>query len=273
MAELVGLAAIGCLAGALGTLIGAGGGFLLVPVLTLLYPRQEPEVISGIALAMVFLNGVSGSIAYARLRRIDYRAALLFSTTAVPGSAWGATIAARVSRGQFEAVAGAVLLIGSGLLLVRRALVRQAARGHGAGLRGAAEARRELAAAGEAPRRLRLALGTVLSFGVGVISSLVGIGGGIIQVPLMVTLLGFPVHTATATSHLMVAISSLTGVTVHVLHGTLAPHAPRIAALALGAIPGAQLGAALSQRLDGAWILRVLAAALAFVGLRMLGVL
>ena len=53
--------------GAFGTLIGAGGGFLLVPILLLLYPNDSVETITTISLAVVFLNALSGSIAYARL--------------------------------------------------------------------------------------------------------------------------------------------------------------------------------------------------------------
>ena len=62
---------LGLVVGAYGTLVGAGGGFVLVPVLLLLYPDERPVDITAISLAVVFFNASSGSIAYARLRRID----------------------------------------------------------------------------------------------------------------------------------------------------------------------------------------------------------
>jgi hypothetical protein len=82
---------LGLLIGAIGTLIGAGGGFILVPVLLLLYPREDPETVASISLAVVFFNASSGSIAYARMQRIDYRAAALLLLTTVPGSILRAT--------------------------------------------------------------------------------------------------------------------------------------------------------------------------------------
>ena len=68
--EYLWLIPLGFVVGAYGTLIGAGGGFLLVPVLLLLYPRETPETITSISLAVVFFNALSGSIAYARMKRI-----------------------------------------------------------------------------------------------------------------------------------------------------------------------------------------------------------
>jgi len=70
------LVPLGILIGTFGTLIGAGGGFLLAPVLLLAYPDESPEIITSISLAVVFLNALSGSVAYARMRRIDYRSGL-----------------------------------------------------------------------------------------------------------------------------------------------------------------------------------------------------
>ncbi len=58
------LAALGLGVGLFGTLIGAGGGFVLTPVLLLLYPTESPETITGISLAVVFFNATSGSLAY-----------------------------------------------------------------------------------------------------------------------------------------------------------------------------------------------------------------
>src|SRR6185295_1618467 len=64
---------LGLLVGAFGTLIGAGGGFILVPILLLMYPNETSERIASISLAVVFFNAFSGSLAYARMKRIDYK--------------------------------------------------------------------------------------------------------------------------------------------------------------------------------------------------------
>jgi hypothetical protein len=116
----------------------------------------------------------------------------------------------------------------------------------------------------------RLWQGALASTAIGFISSMLGIGGGIIHVPLMVYVLGFPTHVATATSHFVLAILSLTAVLVHLGAGTLRLAAGRIVPLAAGVLIGAQLGARISSRVHGRWIMRSLALALLSVGVRLL---
>jgi uncharacterized membrane protein YfcA len=115
-------------------------------------------------------------------------------------------------------------------------------------------------------------LGVGLSLVVGFVSSFLGVGGGFIHVPALVHLLNFPVHVATATSHFILAIMALAGTMVHVLTGTFAHGLRRTILLAIGVLFGAQLGAYLSSRVHGDWIIRGLAIALAFVGIRILSV-
>ncbi len=85
MHQALWLAAAGLVIGAYGTLIGAGGGFILVPLLLLLYPHDSANTVATISLAVVFFNALSGTIAYARMRRVDYGSGLLFSAATVPG--------------------------------------------------------------------------------------------------------------------------------------------------------------------------------------------
>src|SRR5437870_12670473 len=93
----VGLLVIGFTVGAIGTLIGAGGGFLLVPVLLLLNPHFTADTVAGISLAVVFFNAASGTLAYARMRRIDYKAGTIFAIAALPGAVLGAYKIGRAS--------------------------------------------------------------------------------------------------------------------------------------------------------------------------------
>jgi hypothetical protein len=113
-------------------------------------------------------------------------------------------------------------------------------------------------------------VGVVLSVFVGYLSSLLGVGGGFIHVPALTRLLDFPVHIATATSHFVLAVMALTGTLVHIAGGAFVHGVRRTAFLAVGVIVGAQFGAALSNRVGGKMIIRGLAVALAFVGLRLI---
>jgi uncharacterized membrane protein YfcA len=116
-----------------------------------------------------------------------------------------------------------------------------------------------------------LPLGIAYSIGVGFFSSLLGIGGGVIHVPVMITLLRFPVHVAVATSHFILMFASASGSVVHLSNGDLGgENLVRAVLLSIGAVPGAQAGARLGQRFGGPAIVRFLAVALVALGARLL---
>lgn len=267
--QYLGLAALGIGVGCYGTLIGAGGGFVLMPVLLLLYPGQSPELLTSISLAVVFFNALSGSEAYALMKRIDYRSGVVFSAATIPGAVLGALNTAYVPRRLFDIIFG-ILLVGAAAFLAlrghpgaverramfteRRATVRHMVDAHGT----------------HYEYSFNLYLGIGISVAVGYVSSFLGIGGGIIHVPALSYFLNFPVHIATATSHFILAIMALTGTTVHILTGTFAHGVHRTIVLAIGVVLGAQIGARLSEKMQGGWIMRSLALALAIVGVRIL---
>jgi uncharacterized protein len=263
------LAGLGIGVGCYGTLIGAGGGFVLMPVLLLLYPTQNADLLTAISLAVVFFNAFSGSEAYALLKRIDYRSGLIFSAATIPGAVLGALNTSYVPRHIFD-------LIFSVLLLAAAAFLGLRPRRDGAGRKSmnathCKMARRVVDVHGIVYEYdFNWLLGMGISLIVGYVSSFLGIGGGIIHVPALSFLLNFPVHVATATSHFILAIMALTGTVVHILNGTFAHGVHRTIALAIGVVLGAQIGARLSERIRGNWIIRSLAVALGIVGLRIL---
>jgi uncharacterized protein len=113
-------------------------------------------------------------------------------------------------------------------------------------------------------------IGIGLSFVIGYLSSVLGIGGRSIHVPVLAPLLNFPVHIATATSHFILALVALSGTATHLATGTLFEGLRDIVPLSIGVVVGAQIGARLSNRLGGPAIIRGLALALLLVGIRTL---
>jgi hypothetical protein len=265
----LGLLALGVGVGAYGTLIGAGGGFVLMPVLLLLYPDQSPELLTSISLAVVFFNALSGSEAYALMKRIDYRSGLLFSAATIPGAMLGALNTALVPRRLFDLIFGVLLVVAAVFLGSRP-------REGGSGCKSSHASRycvtrRVVDVHGlEYEYSFNQILGIGISLAVGYVSSFLGIGGGIIHVPALGYFLGFPVHIATATSHFILAIMALTGTVVHIATGAFSHGVHRTIALAMGVLLGAQVGARLSEKIKGNWIMRGLAIALGVVGLRIL---
>lgn len=262
-AVLLGLLGFGV--GVFGTLVGAGGGFILTPILLLVYPQTTPALLTAISLIVVFFNAGSGSLAYARMRRIDYRSGAVFALCTLPGAVLGVLVADKVRRPGFDVIMG-VALSGLAWWLVRGR--RQPPEGHPD--RGAA--RTIVDRDGKQYHyHVDVRLGALFSVVVGFVSSFLGIGGGVVHVPLLVTVLGFPTHVATATSHFVLTWMALVATLTHVAAGTFhhGVGLRRAAALSVGVVFGAQLGAALSQRLSGTTIQRLLAVALLALGLRL----
>jgi uncharacterized membrane protein YfcA len=80
----------------------SGGGFVLVPLLLLLYPNESIETLTSISLVVVFFNALSGSVAYARAKRRDYYLGAIFSVARIPGAILGALTMFLISRPLFD---------------------------------------------------------------------------------------------------------------------------------------------------------------------------
>ena len=268
---------LGVLIGAFGTLIGAGGGFILVPILLILYPSEATEQIASISLAVVFFNAFSGSLAYARMKRIDYKAGIIFSVATIPGAILGAVSTAYVPRRLFDLAFGVIMITAGIYLWFAHEGDGEAARfgrkdGPSDGKNTSRWVERLIVDGEGVEYRYRFDswLGIFFSIFVGFVSSLLGVGGGFIHVPLLNRLLNFPIHIATATSHFVLAIMALTGTVVHIIQGSFVHGLRRTIILAIGVFIGAQAGARLSNVVGGKVILRGLAVALVFVGVRLI---
>lgn len=261
----------GLVVGAYGTLIGAGGGIIIVPVLLLVLHWPHEKAV-GTSLLVVAANATSGSVAYWRQRRIDVRTGWQFALATVPGAIAGSYLVTLISGRLFYLIFGVPLVAVSLYLMWRperpsgehSSTARPSGpAGWGWAVRHIVDSRGEMHDFG-----FSLPWGIVLSFGVGFLSSILGIGGGIVHVPALVTLFGFPAHIATATSHFILSISTIVGTASHFLIGNV-EIVPALA-MGLGAVVGAQIGGAISHRVHGRWIIKGLAAALTLVGIRLI---
>lgn len=264
--EILLLILLGLAVGTYGTLVGVGGGFLVVPLLLLIYNLAPPEA-AATSLVVVFLNAASGSVSYFRARRVDVRTGLILAIGTIPGALIGPWIAERTPDRAFKIFFSLFLLTMSAFLffkperrdgaavprignwgLVRRSFTDRD--GH------------TFAYTYSVP----LAVG--ISFFVGVLSSMLGIGGGIVHVPAMIHLMAFPVYIATATSHFVLAITALTGVIGYGVRGQI--NWPIALWIGAGVVVGAQAGAALSHRMKGRRIVRLLTVAVVVLAIRLL---
>lgn len=265
------LIAIGFVVGTLGTLIGAGGGFILVPILIFTHPGLPPAVITAISMAIVACNALSGSVAYALNRRIDYRAGIQFALFTIPGSIIGVKVLKYISPLIFTIIFGALMVVLAIYLFFKKQdaeadnTINIAKKGY---ITHTVTDKQGLSFT----YSYNQYIGWFISVLVGFISPILGIGGGIIHVPALVNWLRFPVHIATATSHFILAIMAITSVVTHIADGNY--NDPDVLKLVLylgiGVIAGAQLGALLSHKIKGHAIIKALAVCLAVVGVRVL---
>jgi uncharacterized protein len=259
---------LGIAVGVYGTLIGSGGGFVLMPLLLLMHPKINADHLTAISLAVVFFNALSGSESYAMMKRIDYKSGLMFAAATIPGAVIGALSTSYVPRHLFDSIFGVLLVAGSAFLFWRPAPKRHLEEAH---LHHPQASRHLVASDGaEYDYDFNPLIGIGISFVVGFTSSFLGIGGGGIHVTALVFLLDFPVHIATATSHFVLAIMALTGTLVHIWKGSFSIGVRHTLCLSIGVLLGAPVGAYLSNRVKGVWIIRSLALALGLIGIRLL---
>ena len=257
LTQIVSLFAVGIGVGVFGALVGIGGGLIMVPLfmLTMLAPNgttfQNVQQVIGTSLFGVFLNAVSGAWAYYRQKRIMFRAAVPFALATVPGAWMGSYITDYFSGSSFSLTFG-ITLVALGIFMYMKSRGKKA---------NASAENFDVATA-----EFNMALGIILSFGVGFLSSILGIGGGVIHVPMMVFILGFPAHIAVATSTFVLMVSSMIGVVSH----AWLDHIVWIPALAVGfgAIVGAQIGARISKKSKPRIIVVLLSCVMVLLGLQ-----
>ncbi len=241
--ELFGAAFV---ASVFGSMVGLGGGFILVPILRLFF-GLGPADAAGTSLVLVTANSGAGAFTYLLQKRVNIRTGLLFALGGLPGSILGALLTKHISPQAFD-WAFAIFLIAVAFDMIVNARRRVAGRlehesGHGKAM----------------SYRASIALG----FLVGVVSSLFGIGGGVIVVPSLLYFSNLPAHAISATSHFVLILTSPTGLIVHAFQHDIRLN--EVVPLVAGGLLGGPLGARLSLRLKSPHLLIVVGIALIFV--------
>jgi len=251
------MAAIGLFAATIGSLAGLGGGFLVAPILRIVF-ALPPEAAAATSLVLVLANVASASVAFVRQGRVDLSLALTMGAFAVPGSIAGAFVVKFAPAAWFDLLYAALLVV------LAIDMLREGARTAAGGLARLPWAvpttfhdrTSGLDYTYVRSRPVEAAAGAATGF----LSSFFGIGGGVIVVPTLLRVFEMPAHIVSATSHMVILFSAPFGVATHALQGNI--NWSDAVPLAAGGLAGGQLGAALSRRLSSATLVRVLAAIL-----------
>lgn len=241
---------IGLFSGAYGIMVGAGGGFILVPAL-LIIMKMPPEIAAGTGLVVVLINALSGVSGFIKQRRIDYGLIVFIIIGALPGSFVGVLLAQTLSVDLFYG-AFASMLITLGLFLLWKNRGEEQA------------ATLETSVQMTSQRKVSLILVGIL---MGIVSTFFGIGGGWLMVPILIYIYGLAPHRATATSIFALCLYSMIGVVIHIYNGNV----DWSAALwgGAGALIGAQVGVYVSNRISGKLIIQFLSILLLVIGVKM----
>ena len=267
IAQAVVLALLGLSVGAVGALAGVGGGFLLVPVLLFIFPDADPASVTAISLTAVFFNATSASVGYRLWRLQDFRTALILIALAVPAAATGALINRVTDRGAFEIVFGVALLLGAVYLIARSALESRPQEPSPRGRQ-----RTIVEKTGHIYRyRVNEPLIAAIAPFAGFVAGFFGIGGGIINVPVMMLLIRIPKAVAVATSQLELTAAAAAALTIHLAYSSDDASLWLRAGIAgLGAMVGAQIGVRLAPKVGGRLVLGVIGTGLLIAGARLL---
>ena len=263
------MALVGVGSGAYGVLVGAGGGFILSPVL-LVMTDAEPERVAGTVLTAIAVNSILVVWAYHRMKVIDYRSGLLFAAAAIPGAVIGALGVGAVAPGLFKLGFGVLLLLLAVQLALRPSFQARSAAERPRRFWSAAVRSRHIRTASGEQYRYEFNEGLATSFNValGFISSFFGIGGGFLRTPILVMAFGFPVRIAAASSVFALAIYGTAGALTHGVLGHIDLF-PTLVFVGIGVLVGGQVGARMSSRIRGAWVLRMLLVIVLALGARL----
>jgi uncharacterized protein len=266
LAALLALTVAGFGVGLLSGLVGIGGGVLIVPFLYFFYGHASwsgvllPEalhatVAHATSLFIIVPTAIVGTLTYARAGLVAWRAALPIAAFSAASAASGAVLAARVPQSALKVGFGAFLLFTAVQLVHKRT----------------GEAR-------GAPR-LGLPVAAVTGLLIGALSALLGVGGGLIAIPLLMYLVRIDVDQIAATSLAVVVIAATVGVVTYIIAGAGGAGLPAGSlgfvhvAVALPMLPGAMIaarwGAKLNQRLDARLLRITFAVLFSLLGARM----
>jgi len=251
----------------IGSLVGLGGGMILIPLLLALhkfipsFSWATPHTIVGISLVLIVFTALSSTISYIKQQRVDKKSGLLFLLGSIPGGIIGSWLNQFVPAEKFTLYFGLLMIVMSLLLFIKREEKAQPFISTGS--------KRIFTLNGvEYQYAVNKWLAISISFIVGILSGLFGIGGGAIMVPTMILLFGFPPQIATATSMFMIFFVSLFSATTHVFLGHI--DWQYVLVFIPAAWIGGKLGAYTNQKLTGnavKWILRII---LILVGIQLI---
>ncbi|MGE5701923.1 MAG: sulfite exporter TauE/SafE family protein [Clostridia bacterium] len=257
---------IGLAAGVIGSLVGIGGGLFFVPallyVVNYFYPGEmTPQLAAGTSLFVIVITALSSTRAFLKQKLVDKQSAWLFFIGSAPGAITGVYLNKMLAGSSFSLAFGLFQIAMFVLMLVKDKLKPRTINW---------DVHRTYTDRDGVTYHYgyKRWVAIVLAFLVGNVSSLFGVGGGVLMVPIMLVLFRFPPHMATATSMYVIFLSALVGSVTNVVNH----HVDWLYVLTLapGAWIGGKLGAILASRLKGKTLVLMLRVLILCIAIQMI---
>jgi uncharacterized protein len=254
----------GAVAGALGAVLGLGGGVFLVPLLNTVFGLPF-NVASGVGLMTVIATSSVVSSGSAGRRPVNLRLGMVLQIASSAGGLLGGVYVARLPPHalyiMFAAVTSAIAAITVSRLDRRNVILDHAADpGPFGGRFFEEESGQEVVY-----RTRNLPVALAVSLVGGSISGLLGIGGGILQVPALNAWCGVPLRAAAATSAVMIGVTAVASAPIYYARGNVVP--PLAAAAVVGVLIGSRLGFRFGDRARAKWLKLLMAGVLIAVSM------
>lgn len=242
---------ISIFAGAYGTIIGAGGGFIFVPFLLILF-GLEPRIAAGSGLVIVMINAIIGAIGYTKQKKIAFNQGITIGVSAIPGTFIGSWLLQHYFSNAFYIIF-AILLSVLGFFLLFKNLPIKFNKKKPA----------HTSTASPSFNYWYIPLGFLM----GVISNYLGIGGGWLLVPVLIYVFKMPPKEATSTSVFSLLIYTTVGAITQISIGNLNWMIVIIGGI--GIAIGAKIGLKIAEFIPERRIMQLLSAVLIIMGIRM----
>lgn len=232
--------------GIFGSLLGLGGGLLIVPLLTLGFHLPLREAI-GVSLVCVIVTSSASASVFLERRVANLRLGMTLELFTAIGALLGGMIAFLLDE-RILAALFAVLLTYVALTMLRPRSAPEPDETVAPAEPGNVAPTFLARLSGPGYRVRNLGPGVVGSVFAGVASALLGIGGGLIKVPVLHVVMGVPLRIATATSNLVIGITASTSAWIYLLRGGIDPYAA--GPTAIGVFVGASIGSRIAHRVE-----------------------
>ena len=262
--------AVSLVAGVVGSLLGLGGGIIVVPVLTLVL-GVDIKLAIGASLVSVIATSSGAAVAYVREKLTNLRVAMFLEIGTTAGAMTGAFVAALIAGRWLFVLFGTLLAYSAVMMLRPRAPHRAEVHDK----RTLAKALRmdgsyyDAALGKQVDYEVhRPLLGLIAMYGAGIVSGLLGVGSGVLKVPAMDLGMRLPIKVSTGTSNFMIGVTGAASAGVYFSRGGIDPFIA--GPVAAGVLVGAVTGSKMLGKIENQTIRRMFVAALLIVSVQML---